>query len=447
VIPTLRTTFKQTKYNRTNVLAVIYRTLANGVVFYRVNTLAAILYNDPTADTITYTDALIDSTLVQNSILYTTGGIQPNFPAPSSSILHPFQNRLWLSGTEYPNAIYFSKEFLDSEGVSFSNLFRLDLNETNGGITAISDIDDKLIIFKQKASYALAGPGPDDTGQNGQFSNPQIISGEIGCSEPRTITKIPTGLMFLSDKGIYLLDRSLNFSYIGAPVEAFNGFSFSGSAIVADLNQARFTTLEGTTLVYDWFFNKWYTFTNQQSDSTKVWQNKFAILGTNGVVRVEQNNVYSDDSKPIITSIRTPWISLASLQGFQRIYSCLLLGKYVGNHMLTVQSYFDFKSYANEEVTITPANIILGSIWGASTFNGQPNVYGVYELWGGTQDQDDVYQFEYKPSQQKCESVQLLIQDNYPTNQPTGGFELHAMTFVVGIQQGPQRLSPIRRLT
>lgn len=440
-IPTLRLTFKQARYNRTNVMAVIYRTLANSTIFYRLTNLSSPLYNDPTVNTITYTDNAADNTINSNELLYTIGGALPYFPPPASTLSHAFQNRLWLAGAEDANTLYYSNEFITGDGVSFTPTGNILVNEVGGPISALSDIDDKLIIFKNKAVYAIAGIGPDNTGGNGSFSLPQIISGEIGCTEPRAIAKIPDGLMFLSNKGIYLLNRALTFEYIGAPVEAFNNYTFTGAVVVGDENQARFTTLQGTTLVYDWFFQKWYTFTNQQADSCKIWDGNFTILGTNGVTRVEDQTLFSDNSYPINTSVQTGWFSFAGVQGFQRVYSVLLLGKFIGNHVLQVSSFFDFKTTARETVTITPQNVIFGSIY------GENNVYGTNGTYGTQQYTDGVYQFEYKFCQQKCESLQLMIQDIFPNNQPSGGFELHAMSFTVGLKNGQYKTVAVRRMT
>jgi hypothetical protein len=439
-IPTLRLTFKQPAWDRTNILAVVYRTVASGVIFYRVTGLSSPTYNDPTVNDVTFTDNSADSSITSNEILYTTGGIMPNTPPPAATLSHVFQNRLWLAGTE-GDVVYYSKEFLDGDGVAFTLTNQLLINETAVPNTAISDLDNYFVIFKEYSTYVVSGPGPDDTGGNGSFSLPQVISGEIGCVNPRSIAKTPEGVMFLSGKGIYLLTRALGFEYIGAPVENFNNYTFTGTTIVSDLNQARFTTLQGTTLVYDWYFRKWYTFTNQQADSSKIWQNQFTILNTNGVVRVEKEGIYSDNLAVINTSIQTGWFSFANIQGFQRVYSIIFLGQFVGNHILQVSSFYNFQNSPFEIVQITPQNVIIGDIYGN---NG---VYGTNAVYGGLINGANVYQFEYKPAQQKCESIQLLIQDVFLNNTASGGFILTAMTFTVGLKNGQYKTIAAQRMT
>lgn len=61
--------------------------------------------------------------------------------------------------------------------------------------------DDKLIIFKPDAIYYVTGQGPDNTGGNNNFSDPIFITSTVGSSNDRSLTFIPAGIMFQSDKG------------------------------------------------------------------------------------------------------------------------------------------------------------------------------------------------------------------------------------------------------
>lgn len=440
-IPTLRLTFKTAAFDRSEVLAVIYRTTASGTIFYRVTSLTSPLYNSTTADTIVYNDTSTDAQISVNEILYTTGGVMENISPPAASLAHTFQDRLFLGGTEDPNTIYFSKTHSVSEGVAFTAENQIKVNQIGGAITALNDLDDKFVVFKQQAIYVFAGNGSDDTGLNGTFSIPQIIAGEIGCNKPQSIAKIPQGLMFKSDKGIYLLNRALGLEYIGAPVESYNSLTISGAVIVGDLNQVRFTTEEGTSLVYDYFFNQWYTFNNQESTSAKVWKNQFIILNTDGVAKREVANSYSDDGRVIKTKIKTGWMSFVGLQGFQRFYSLMILGKYIGEHTLKISASYDFKDYNYETRSIIPGDVILSSIF------GEGDIFGQNGIFGGLDYQDNVYQFEFKPKIQKCESVQITIQDDFPENNPNGAFEIAAMTFLIGAKQGLMKTAVQRRLS
>jgi hypothetical protein len=76
-------------------------------------------------------------------------------------------------------------------------------------VTALAELDDKLIAFGDNSTYVISGDGPEPTGANNSFSAPFKVSADVGCSRPDTITTIPQGLMFVSQKGIFLLDRGM----------------------------------------------------------------------------------------------------------------------------------------------------------------------------------------------------------------------------------------------
>ena len=82
---------------------------------------------------------------------------------------------------------------------------------------------------------------------------------------------MPLGLMFKSEKGIYLLGRDFKVVYIGAAVEAYNSMTITSATLLADTNEVRFTTMEGRTLVYDYFHNRWATFTGQTAIDSVIY--------------------------------------------------------------------------------------------------------------------------------------------------------------------------------
>lgn len=65
---------------------------------------------------------------------------------------------------------------------------------------------------------------------------------------------MPLGIMYKSNKGIYLLNRSLQVDYIGSPVEDYNSQNITSADLIQDKNRRRFLTSSGVTLVYDYYF-------------------------------------------------------------------------------------------------------------------------------------------------------------------------------------------------
>src|SRR5208283_5242873 len=89
---------------------------------------------------------------------------------------------------------------------------------STGPITALAPMDGNLVIFKKNAIYYINGTGPDNTGANSQYSQPLFISSTVGCINTNSIVFTDSGLIFQSDKGLWLLGRNLSVQYIGAAV-------------------------------------------------------------------------------------------------------------------------------------------------------------------------------------------------------------------------------------
>jgi len=411
----------------------LYRTTNGGSLFYLVTTVD---YSVMTTEIFAVFDDNTDAVIVQNPLLYTTGGVLANYSTSSASLLHTFQNRLFIAGLEDPNTVYFSKEYVVGDGIGFAQSNALSLDAKGGPITAIYSMDDKFIIFKNKSIYFTSGNGPDDTGNNGFFAVPQLIAGEIGCINPNSIARIPNGLMFQSAKGIYLLNRNLTTQYIGDNVEIYlNPTKYSTAdviqaTLIENTNQVVYALNDGqgTCCVYDYYFDQWYIYTYPfiGIQGTGLDHGKFVIADDNYMYIEGEGflDVLNTGNVAYNQTIDTPWYAFAGFQGFQRFYSLLILGKYYDKHTLQISSYFDYEATATETVTIIPS--LTGNI-----SNG-------------------VYQFQYKPKRQKCEAVRFRIVSIPTTTLGTESgntFSASAISCTVGVKPSSNRMPSNRRLT
>jgi hypothetical protein len=421
-IPTLRLTSKQ------DVRITLYRTTANGTIFYRVASVA----NDETLDTITITDGLADATAETQEILYTTGGVVENIAPPSASIVQRHQNRIFLAGLEEENEIRFSQESLQNEGLGFSDFFRVRVNPSGGPITALGTLDDKLIIFKEDSIFSLVGQGPNGTGANNDFQQPEQISSDVGCNNPASIVVMPQGLMFASDKGIKLLNRALEVEDIGAPVEAFERNTVTSGVLNPDDDEVRFTTRENGNLVYNYAFGLWSVFTNYEAESAVVWQDQYVHLDTDSEVHAEVIDSYNDNNRDIALRLRSPWLNFAGLQGYKRIYRLLFLGNRFSEHAFKVNIRYDYNDLIRETVFFnTKTNL------NQETFPKEEAFFGVSNTGPFGNNITDTFQFEILPRIQKCEAIQLEVEDVPLDTQPGAGYNLTGITAVVGVKGGP----------
>ncbi len=437
VIPTLRLTSKP------NVRIVVYRWSVANQVYYMVSSITSPTLNNPAVDTVTYVDTKNDNVIIGNVILYTTGGVVENIAPPSTQVMTLYKSRLFLLDAEDTNLLWYSKQVIEATPVEMSDLFTIYVAPTTGAskstgpIKSLGAMDDKLIIFKRDAAYYLTGTGPDNTGANNDFSEPTFIAGTVGCSNQQSIVLIPTGLMFQSDKGIWLLDRNLGTSYIGAAVEDFTKNSLVMSAItIPGTNQVRFTLDSGVTLMYDYYVQQWASFVNIPGISSCIYANLHTYLRSDGSIFQETPGLYLDGSSPTLMSFTTAWFNIAGLQGYQRAYEYYFLATYLSPHTLQVQTAYDYNDAIFQSNIIQPDNF--STPWGGDA------TWGGSLVWGGASTNE---QWRVDLNIQKCQSIQISLSEQYDPSfgVPAGaGFTMSGLNLIMGAKSGYPRLSPSR---
>jgi hypothetical protein len=388
----------------------LYRTEANGTQFYKVlegnaGAYSSRIFNSFDSDIVVFTDAVSDADLIQNEALYTTGGVLENIFAISSKHIVSYKNRLVILGAD-GKTLQYSKLRETNGPVEFNDSLIINLDEFGGQATALGVMDDHVIIFKERGLFALTGDGPNNLGQQDDFRQPYLITSDAGCIEANSVIRTPDSLMFKSDKGIYELLRNFQVNYIGAPVELYNGNTVSSASLLETTNEIRFTTTEGRTLVYDYFHKRWTTFTNMISQDAVTYNNRYCYLKPDGTVMVETPDYYFDDGDYITSRLTSAWVSLAGIQGFQRIYMLELLGSYKASHVLNVRIAYDFKDVYLHEVDITPVS-------------------------------GELYQFRIYPKIQRCESFKFSITDEPGAELDEGqAYTLSNIAATVGLKTG-----------
>lgn len=429
-VPNLRLTYK------TNVKIVVYRWSTAQQVYYSITSpQSPPNLSSTTTDYTIITDIAADSAIIGNPILYTTGGVLENIGAPPSNLLTLFDNRLFAVDAENPNLLWFSKQVIENTPVEMSDTLTLYSAPTTGAqgstgiMTAIAPMDDKLIVFKKDAVYYVNGVGPDNTGANNQYSNFVFVSSVVGSQNQNSIIFIPAGLLFQSDKGIWLLSRNLGTTYLGAPVEGLTlGNSVESAITVPGTNQVRFTMNSGVTLMYDYYFDQWGSFINIPALSSTVYQGLHTYINNLGQVFQETPNKYLDGTNPVLMSFTTAWMSFAGIQGFERFYQMLLLGQYYTPFKLNVQFAFNYNPNPSENAIIVPSNF--SPVWG-----GNP-LWGSGSPWGGPK---QVFEERVFPMKQKCETFQISINEIYDPShgvQAGAGLTLSGCSLVVGVKKG-----------
>lgn len=373
-----------------------------------------------------YLDNNTDATIIGNQVLYTTGGVVEDTAPPACNAFVIFDSRFWLVDAEDTNLLWYSKALIEAAPVESSDLFTYFVPETvsgqnvSGAIRALGAMDDKLILFKKNAILYINGTGPDDTGANSQYSPPIIVASSIGCANQNSIVLMPNGLMFQSDKGIWLLKHDMSVEYIGKDVDLYNNRTVLSAQAIPGTNQIRFILSGNTVLCYDYFVNQWATFTNVNGVSATIVNGLHTVLDPSGNVLQETPGQYSDNGTPVVMQFQTGFVNVTNLQGYQRAYRAYLLGQYQSGHTYSLGIAYDYNASIVQSPTITPTNT------------------------SGSGSQVEQWQVNFQ--RQQCQSFQLTFQET-ASGTAGAGLSLSGLNLVYGSKKSyPRNIGPRNRI-
>jgi hypothetical protein len=238
--------------------------------------------------------------------------------------------------------------------------------------------------------------------------------------------------MFQSDKGIWLLSRDLQTSYIGAPVEDFVlGANVVSAATIPETNQVRFIMDSGITLMYDYFYGQWAVFTGVPAVSSCIFEDMHTFINAAGEVYQERAGTYFDGSRPVLMSFKTGPIRLGNLQSYQRAYFFYLLGTYYSPHKLVVNLFYDYEPNASQSIIINPVNYSTPFGSGMSQ-----NPFGAQDLFGGPSSLED---WAVYLERQRCMAFAIQVQEIFDSSFATTsgrGLDLSGLQVVMGMKKG-----------
>lgn len=413
---------------RANAIIEIYRTKTILNDFFLVTSAISPQYNDPNGAPLVFVDNTSDDDLGGNPPLYTTtvppivlSNIAPN----ALGALTTYQNRLWGIDTTDPLTLWYSKQIVPGAPVEFSNFLTMSVDPRGGPVRALEVQNDKLLIFKDSHIFFTYGQGPDNTGANGVYQDPQLFITDSGTDDPRSIVRMPLGLFYKSEKGIQLVDSGLNVLSVGDDVTAYNGLAVTG----AQLDPASYRvlmTLEGQlgpSLVYDYSVKQWVTYTLPNGVDVALWNGLLCYLRADGTFYQETPSVYTDDGQFIKLKLKTSWLQIDGIQGFLHYYKILLVGEWYSPHQILAQIGYDFNESApSQTILFTPTS---PGTYGSASPYGQ----GVY---GGN---FVPYQFRLFPNQPKCQAMQLYLED-VQMGAPGESAGWSAISLEYGVKQG-----------
>lgn len=442
----------------TTITAEVYRSIANDATdLWRLTSAQAPLTFPAGGGPIVYVDGLDDVTLQGNSQIYTTGNVALNTAPPAASIVKQGQGRVVLAGIEgAPTSWWYSSPGNENGVKNFSAFFQSTLPDNSDPIASVEFMDDYIVFLCGSSIYVTSGPGPDSTGGGTQFSTPQRLPGNIGCSGASCSYK--DGIAFVSTHGIWRLGRDLQLEPIGAdilPVIAGQNLgsgavaptmTFSGAIADPQYRAVLFYGPQGT-LAYSYegeMAGQWSEFPTMVATSMVPWigpDMSTATMTVSGRPWLTYLNsstgniwqecsgfssspIYADESGPFAVTLKTGRLNLAGPNGLSVVWETYVSGVFstAAGQVVNVSFFYDQDDSYSDTIAMTP-------VQSAAYPNGQ----------AGSPPSD--LRFDMR----RTEMTNLTIQvtENVSGYAPRGlPLQLNGMSLHGGILPGPRRQGP-----
>jgi hypothetical protein len=384
--------------------------------------------------------------------IYTTGGAEVEAACPEGGqIVAKVGDRIWISDLYRRERVQYSKELTPRTGTE--DVLAPEFNEAFGfvvpsgrPVAGIGDLDGKAVVFTSEEIYVVSGRGPLPDGQANDFSGLVTVSTDTGCRSARSVVSTPFGVLFAGTAGIYLLDRTLQLSFIGAAVEdTLRQYPYVTSAVlVAERHrtEVRFTCNlsppasggdQGVIVVWNYDTKQWSVWElNLTGPLTPLidaclHQGVYHVLSSLGrIFREDETTWYDAASNWVTMSASTAWLQGAGQSGWQRIRSATLLQESRDPHDLTVEVMHDFE----------PAGV---------QWHTQSYTWTADELAGFP-----AHPYRQQPRmgirRQKCQAIRVRWFDGEASTSVTGqGYTMAGLTFELGIKPGTVRVAKEQR--
>jgi hypothetical protein len=335
------------------------------------------------------------------------GGIAESDGLPPCGSVSTCVGRVWAPLAMANDTWMFSTLASPNFGPRFPYGFSLRTSAEHGRPQIAVEMDNKVLLFHEYGIFVTWGDGPDETGA-GQFAQPMLVTQSVGCKYPRSCVLTDNGVMFMSHEGVYLITKDLKSVYIGKDVEDYNALVITGAHNLVDRHQVWMYSSDGTVLCFDEFHQLWSVFTGLATNATAI-VDGVPYINSISDLRIwkEDKTSYTNNGTAFDCELKTGWISLAGLQGFERMYKLTFSGSGVTDATLTL--YRDWSASSFETFTVAAAKQT---------------------------------QWQVRPAVQKGEAMKFdLLWDNI-----TGAVEVSAFGIEAGIKGGTYRLAPTNRV-
>lgn len=340
----LNTTHKKAATGASAIAAEVWRTAVNADLstpyFLATSSDPTNLTNPnkyiPNVDTanqepsVTWRDEAADSTLEIKETNPENGLVLESLCPPEASIIIATDTRLFLAGIAgQPDSVWYSLLREDGQIAGFNDTLVIPIPPSGGDITALTFLNQILIVFRQTSIYALEGQGFDNAGGGSNYGPANWLAQDVGAISAESVAVTPMGVVFKSLKGWYLVDRGLGVKYIGQNVSDFDTDTVLSAIVVETQHHVRILT-SNRMIIWDYFNvtpeqprGQWSEATISDGVHATIWNGQYVYLTATGP-KIEQTT-YVGTTYGL--DLETSWLKTADLQGAIRIRWFEVLGE------------------------------------------------------------------------------------------------------------------------
>lgn len=392
--------------------------------------------------TFTVTKTTLDSQLTGSLLtpklqaLYTTGNALSNIQPRGHSVAELHQDAYFhVDATRPKTDIYYSKRFFPGLGIEHSDELYVQCSPWGGEMNALVSMDEKLFIFKERAIFVTQGTPPSSTGLGGGYVQPRMIDGAIGCKHRNAVARIPQGIMFLSDSGIYLLTRGEQVQFIGHGVRYYTDtYNYCCATTVPEKHIAIFSSRTSgdaaDALVYNYLYEQWSAWNGPYTSVkgvTRANGRAYVFDDTDDKVYAMNSSTVLDNGSTNFLVAHTGWFIFDELDGYANLDDAVLLADNNADHTLRVKAQYNHEPYWEFDETYDSSAL---------------ENYDYTSYYGGGLTSvvaDNAYKLSISSTRRRIDSIRYAFQS-------TGDVTITALTFNVSVKRGLTRLGSARVL-
>ncbi len=320
----------------------VYRTVADGSVFYLLRSIVS-----DANSSVTFTDITTDTQLTTAEQLDVTGVTELlSEPAPPLRAIWTYGNRVFGIRADNPRILSYTKEIAAPTAPEWNSVLTRTVESDGGDLVAGGELASACILFQDSQIMALGGDGPSGSGPdangNDGFSQPEVVTKGVGARDAVSVVPVPAGLFFRSKKGFYILNQDMSPAFIGQAVQELEGDigDTTAAAFLPSYNQVWVAGDDSPDiLVFDTRFKRWAVFDGPWSALARV----AGIQEVNGVVYVltlgttaqlwryspaEEFDFNGTTSVVPVVTVDVPWFKGAGDSGTFRVWRVIVTGRF-----------------------------------------------------------------------------------------------------------------------